>query len=364
MLKNNKIKLILASALTMLPSIIGIIFWNKLPATLAIHWGVNGNADGFGSKAMAVFLLPLILLALFWLCVLITAKDPQNNGQNKKVFSMVIWIVPVISCLVNTMMYAATLYNQMPGTTILSLVLGLMFVVIGNYMPKCKQNSTIGIKISWTLKSEENWNATHRFAGKVWFIGGFLMLLCALLPQKLHVYITFIILVILIALPTAYSYGFYAKQKKDGTLKLADIPDSEFYKKGKKATLIFLPILLVFLVVVTFTGNIKIEYGETAFTVKADFYNDIKIDYDAVDNIEYLTDFDRGVRTSGFGSMRLLMGNFKNDEFGNYILYSYVKSGSQVVLTVDDKVLVLGGENEKATEDIYNKLTGFVVKEK
>ncbi len=364
MLKNNKLKLIAASIVTMLPSLIGVLMWNKLPDTLAIHWGVDGNADGFGSKALAVFLVPLILLALFWVCVLITSKDPQNKNQNKKVFSMVLWIVPVISCVVNTLMYTSVLYEKIPSTALLSLIFGLLFVFVGNYMPKCKQNSTIGIKIGPTLKSEENWNATHRFAGKVWFIGGILMLLCGLLPEKLLVYTVFIILLILIALPTVYSYRFYKKQKADGTLKLSATPDSGFYKKGKIITLVLLPILLVFLVIITFTGNIKIEYGETAFTVNAEYCNDITIDYDNVDNIEYVTDFDTGVRTGGFGSARLLVGNFKNDEFGNYTLYAYTQSDSHVVLTIGERRLVLSGKSEKATEEIYNELLGFVVKEK
>ena len=71
--------------------------------------------------------------------------------------------------------------KEMNPALIVSLLLGFMFIIIGNYLPKCKQNFTLGIKIKWTLENEENWNKTHRFAGKVWFIGGFIMLLTAFL---------------------------------------------------------------------------------------------------------------------------------------------------------------------------------------
>ena len=74
MIKNNKLKLILSSTITLSPILFGIIFWDKLPDYIATHWGVSGVADGYSSKAFTVFLLPIIFLALFWLCVFITSK--------------------------------------------------------------------------------------------------------------------------------------------------------------------------------------------------------------------------------------------------------------------------------------------------
>ena len=57
---------------------------------------------------------------------------------------------------------------------------GLMFMVIGNYLPKVKQNNTIGIRVVWTLQDEENWNAAHSFSGRIWGTSGILCMLCTL----------------------------------------------------------------------------------------------------------------------------------------------------------------------------------------
>jgi uncharacterized membrane protein len=94
------------------------------------------------------------------------------------------------------------------------LVIGVLFLILGNYLPKCKHNYTIGIKIPWTLASEENWNATHRFAGKVWVAGSILLLFCAFLPVAGTIWIAFCIMLVLVVLPTLYSYLYSRKHNE------------------------------------------------------------------------------------------------------------------------------------------------------
>ena len=97
---------------------------------------------------------------------------------------------------------------------ILSLFMGLLFIVIGNYLPKCKQSYTMGIKLPWTLNDEENWNKTHRFGGFVWVIGGLIILATSFLA---NFWILIAVLVFMVALPTIYSYSLYRKSKTTKT---------------------------------------------------------------------------------------------------------------------------------------------------
>ena len=76
-----------------------------------------------------------------------------------------------------------------------------------------------------------------------------------------------------------------------------------------------------------------------------------------VDNIEYREQDDPGRRVLGFGSSKLLLGEFENDEFGSYTRYSYTKCDSCVVLSVGDRILVINGENDESTKQIYDELT-------
>ena len=166
--------MILTTLVLLLPMVAGLILWNRLPEQIPTHWGMDGQVDGWSGKAFGVFGLPLILLGVHWLCALATFfGDPKKQNHADKVLHLVLWIIPVMSILLHSFVYAAALGVEVNVDLIMPVFMGLLFVIIGNYLPKCKQNYTIGIKIPWTLNSEENWNKTHRFAGILWVIGGF-----------------------------------------------------------------------------------------------------------------------------------------------------------------------------------------------
>ncbi len=215
MLKQNKGKIILSTLLTLLPILTGLMLWNRLPDTMATHWGANGDADGFSSKAFAVFGMPVFLAALHLLCLFVTSLDKKQADQNKKALELVFWIVPVISVSMNAIVYSTALGKEPDVSVLLPVLMGLGFVCIGNYLPKVKQNHTLGIRISWTLGSEENWNKTHRFAGKLWVLGGIAILLTVFLSGKWTTAVLLGIVLVLAGIPMAYSYGIYKKTKKD-----------------------------------------------------------------------------------------------------------------------------------------------------
>ena len=180
MLKANKKTLIITSIVTILPVLIGIICWDRLPDVMATHFGMNNEANGFSSKAFAVFGLPLVLLAVLWVGAFVTAHDPKRQNISPKMFSLMLWIAPAISLVVAATVYPVNLGYELDITFISELLLGLMFTIIGNYLPKARQNYTIGIKIPWTLANEENWNRTHRLAGYLWMACGILMIIMCL----------------------------------------------------------------------------------------------------------------------------------------------------------------------------------------
>lgn len=357
MLKNNKGKLILSSVVTLLPGLAGLLLWNRLPQQMTTHWGADGNADGWSSRGFAVFVMPLLLLVLHWVCVLITARDPKNREQNRKVFGMVLWIMPVVSCFTCGITYAVALGKTFHMDTVTLLMIGLMFVVIGNYLPKCKQNYTIGIKVKWALANEENWNATHRFCGKLWVIGGLLMMVSIFLPADVIPWVMVLLLVPLAFIPIFYSYLYHKKQVKAGTApKKVVVPMGPWSKRITAVALIFTAVILAGCLFLCFTGNIEVQYGETSFTIEADYWDDLTVEYAAIEALEYREDFDPGSRTFGFGSPRLGMGSFRNDELGDYTLYDYAGCDAAVVLKVDGRYLVFGGKDVESTTAFYHKI--------
>ena len=208
MIKKHLKTLIITSILTLLPILAGLYLWDKLPEQVPSHWDVNGEIDGWSSKPFFVFGLPCIMLALQWLCVLGTAADPKKANHSGKVLHLVLWIIPVLSIVLSAMTYMITLGHSVRVEMIMPLIIGLIFTIIGNYLPKCKQSYTVGIKIPWTLNSEENWNRTHRFAGRLWLVCGLGIMLTALFGGF---WVFLPIVLIMVLAPMVYSYLLHRK---------------------------------------------------------------------------------------------------------------------------------------------------------
>lgn len=352
MFKKYKIHIILSSLLTLLPIVFGLIFWNQLPDLMPTHFGADSVADGFGSKAFAVFGLPLILLVTQFICVFFTLRDQNQRNQSQKALSIVFWIIPAISLATSGSMYRFALDGDFQLSIVLALPIAAMFLLLGNYLPKVKQNNTLGIKISWTLNNEENWNKTHRFAGKVWVIGGILILLTLFLPSQVMIWFALCILVVVMVLPVAYSYRIYRQHQKAGIV-YASTPKS---KTQRTVSLVILSLVCVVLIVTMFTGNITTNCDDTSLHIKASYWSDLDLDYSKIDAMEYRDDLDVGSRSNGFGSPRLSEGIFQNAEFGSYTLYAYTDANEYIVLTSGNNTLVIGLKDATETQELYNTL--------
>ncbi|MBR6736904.1 MAG: SdpI family protein [Clostridia bacterium] len=208
MIKKNIKILIITSIVILLPIIAGVVLWNKLPDKVPIHWNINNEVDRYASKTFFVFFMPLIFLAMHWFCVVVTTLDPKNQNHQDKMLVLVFWLIPLINLVLSTITYFTTLGIGVEMGIIMPLFLGFIFLVLGNYLPKCKQNYTIGIKIAYTLNSEENWNKTHRFAGWVWTICGFIIMLTSFLNTW---WILLVVLLIMAIAPLIYSFILYKK---------------------------------------------------------------------------------------------------------------------------------------------------------
>lgn len=203
----NKKLVVITAILTLLPILLGLYFWNDLPDTMATHFNAQNVADGFSSKPFTVFAIPLILCAIHIFGFVVTRSDPKITNIGKPLL-VVYWIVPTLSITVISITFANALGREINIGMIVNLILGVIFIIIGNYMPKAKQNYSFGIKLPWTYQSEENWNRTNRLGGWL-FVGlGFLFLINSII---LSPYICLAGILLILIVPTIYSYSLYKK---------------------------------------------------------------------------------------------------------------------------------------------------------
>ena len=351
-MKTNFKKILISCLLTLAPILVGLFLWNKLPDTMNIHWGADGAADGTGSKAFVVFLLPAILTALNVLCFLVTPLDKSNRQQNPKAMGIIFWIIPLLSWAVNGFIYSVSLGKTWSVELVLPLLFGALFLLIGNVMPKVTQNKTMGIKLFWTIYNEENWNKTHRLAGKLWVLGGILCLLASFLPTKLMFAVVLGITFASILIPVVYSYSIYKNHRKAGIVY--EIPAKE--KKLSLIAIIPVVAILVFVGVLMCTGEIAVTCQDSAICITADYHEDLTVPFDAVTEITYREDFDQGMRVYGFASAKLSMGTFQNDEFGDYTSYRYNGCEAVIVIKSGEKVLVVNTPTSAETKTLYETI--------
>ena len=207
MMKKYKKRIIISSVITLLPILAGLILWTRLPDTIATHFGNDNVANGWSSKPFVVFAMPLLLLGLHLFILFVTMNDPKRKNISEKMFGFLIWFVPVLSVFIFSITYCNALGMNVNIGMAVNIIVGIVFLVIGNYLPKCKQNYTAGIRIPWTLNSTENWNRTHRLAGWLFMLGGILFFLNAFLQWSGM----FFVIIVIALLPEVYSFLLYKK---------------------------------------------------------------------------------------------------------------------------------------------------------
>ena len=293
-------------------------------------------------------------------CILVTIifYDNRNRQQSSKVIGMVIWMIPVTALIYNGMARLISMDTNSENLfmAVIYFGTGLLFMIIGNYLPKVKQNNTIGIRVVWTLQDEENWSATHRFSGKIWVASGILCMLCGLFAESIAALVLYVVSIMAaVIISVLYSYLFYKKKIETGEkLKI------QYKKKAIVRYGIVTILTIIFIIGSLFWGSIDIQFQDNSFTIKAQGWSDYTVDYTKIDSISYeenLFQNSNDYRTNGLGNFKYAMGNFRNDVYGNYIRYTHSSCHSYVVMSIGGKILVVNGENDPATKEIYHNIS-------
>ena len=208
-MKQNKKQIIGSFLMVFIPTLIGIALASKLPEQMAIHFNFSGVADGFANKWTVIFDLPCIMAVLHAIVLFGVCNDPKKNNIGSKMTRLVFWMIPVFSIVLMSVLYGIAIGWNINILSVIGVLIGVLFMVLGNYMGKNRQNYTVGIRTPWTLNSHENWNRTHRLAGKIWVLLGLLAIVCSFIEGLIN----YIILAIIICsfIPVIYSFYLYKK---------------------------------------------------------------------------------------------------------------------------------------------------------
>lgn len=185
--------------------------WIETPPgePVCTHWNAEGVCDAYGGKFMGILLMPLVSAGVVGLFALIPRIEPRatNIAESRKAY-MAVWVVMLVFLLgLHIVLMLNLLGRDVNVGTYAPFLMGLMFVVIGNFMGKVKSNYMFGIRTPWTLSSDLSWNKTHRLGGKLFVLLGLLFMASGVLfPGETWVYVMMVSLFGMLAVLMTYSY--------------------------------------------------------------------------------------------------------------------------------------------------------------
>lgn len=200
--------------LCILPIIYLGYIWEDLPEQIPTHWNIKGEIDSWSNKNSSLFITAFPII-IFIIMTLIPKIDPKKKitqmGNKYTQFKFI--IVAFTSILAISILYIAK--EQNTESFQIELIIGMLFMALGNYFQAIKHNYFIGIRTPWTLESESVWKKTHQLGGKLWIAGGLLIIMSSLaLSKEYSSYTMLFIISIITIMPITYSYFEFKKEKQ------------------------------------------------------------------------------------------------------------------------------------------------------
>jgi uncharacterized membrane protein len=185
--------------------------YGRLPERMPSHWNLAGNVDGYASKPWAPFYMPLTMAGLYLLFVVIRRASPRSYRLEGFAGALEIVEAATLAFLltISIVVLLAGLGEPVSINRVVAVGMGLLFVVIGNFMGKFTRNFFAGIRTPWTLASDEVWLRTHRLGGKLWIAGGLVLFVTGLRGGGLTP--LFFVLPVVAGVPAVYSYVIYRR---------------------------------------------------------------------------------------------------------------------------------------------------------
>ena len=206
------------------PVLIGLMIafalavYGRLPEQVPTHFGLSGEPDGWTPRFPGAFLMPLLAAGVYILLIVLRRIDPR--GANYRRFEETWWVFLNVIALLMTALHVLSLGFAI-GWPIdmaraVTVTVGLLFVGLGNYMPRLRSNWWMGIRTPWTLESEEVWRETHRVGGWAFVAAGLLVVLAGLLLEPgPRAWASGIAFGTAVVIPLVYSYVAYRRLRRD-----------------------------------------------------------------------------------------------------------------------------------------------------
>ena len=208
MLKTNWRSEVVSLFLLVAMFVLAGVTWSMAPDEIPVHWGIGGDPDRYGSRFEGLLLTPLIALGIYGLMLVLPRIDPRRAHYERFSDVYALLRTAIVALMAGIHLIMVLWARDVPVDTGLAtpLIIGLLLIVIGNYLGKLRSTWFVGIRTPWTLSSEESWNKTHRLGGKLFVAVGLALVIASPFQNLWTLYAIGAMGLAALVLLTAYSY--------------------------------------------------------------------------------------------------------------------------------------------------------------
>lgn len=215
----NKKELILSCLLCLLPIILFLIIYNDLPTTIPIHWNSQGQIDNEMNKNIVGFIFPvgfsLFNAFLNGVFTIFGKSKLLESDANTSPLARItrLWLFPALAVIILPCSFFIALGYNIPIISIVTILVGLIFVIIGNYLPKTERNWLIGFRFPWTIDDKKVWKQTNRFGGYLLLLSGICSIVLGILSFQYPIFSSFVLLIIIVPIIATMIYSFVVAKR-------------------------------------------------------------------------------------------------------------------------------------------------------
>ena len=191
-----------------------------LPERIPTHWNLQGEVDGWSSRAWGVWMIPVVIALLWGLMRLLPSIDPRGSNYVKfgGAFEGIMLSVMLFMLGVHAIILRSALGYPVDVDRLMPVSIGVLLVVIGNLLPRSRPNWFVGIRTPWTLSSDRVWEKTHRVGGRLFVIGGILIAAAGLFMGDAKNWVPGVVIAVCALGAVVYSYTEWRKEKSASTV--------------------------------------------------------------------------------------------------------------------------------------------------
>ena len=184
-----KRKILISTLFCLLPALVGLFVYTRLPDAIAVHFDWKGTPDSWMSKPLAIFGMPGFMAAVNLFVLWMSVQDPKKQNIQGSVMTLMYFLIPIIGTVMMSALYMHALGIHVNMGMAAFALIGIIMIALGNVLPKAKQNYVFGVRTAWTMNDPENWIMTNRFAGRCMVVAGFIVLALCWLDGEWTAYV-------------------------------------------------------------------------------------------------------------------------------------------------------------------------------